>query len=179
MIEAVTDFVEINAETVELIKKKHGGDSTKVINLIKSIEKVAEENSEDPFLIALADRAKAVQESYEDRQVNSQDALNELFNEIKKNEQRKKEQAEKGFDGLTFFVYRTLLDAGLEGAEEISSKIKSAFVEHPNWRSSESELRELRKEVTYAVYAQTDDLDQVTKIVDDLFLLLRKAYEIK
>ena len=179
LIEAVTDFVEINAETVELIKKKHGGDSTKVINLIKSIEKVAEENSEDPFLIALADRAKAVQESYEDRQVNSQDALNELFNEIKKNEQRKKEQAEKGFDGLTFFVYRTLLDAGLEGAEEISSKIKSAFVEHPNWRSSESELRELRKEVTYAVYAQTDDLDQVTKIVDDLFLLLRKAYEIK
>lgn len=48
-IQSVTDFVEINPDTIELIKKKHGGDNTKVINLIKSIEKVAEENSDDPF----------------------------------------------------------------------------------------------------------------------------------
>lgn len=56
----VTDFVEINEKTIELIKAQHGGDGTKVINLIKSIEKSAEENSDDPFLVALADRAKVV-----------------------------------------------------------------------------------------------------------------------
>ena len=178
-INSVTDFVEINAETVELIKKKHDGDGTKVINLIKSIEKTAEENSDDPFLIALAERAKAVQESYEDRQVGTQDALNELFSEIEKNEQRKKEQAEKGFDGLTFFVYRTLLDAGVENAEGVSGKIQTAFIEHPNWRTSEAAVRELRKEVTFTVYAEEDDLDQVAQIVDNLFSLLEKAYAIK
>jgi len=175
-IQAVTDFVKIDAETVDLIKTKQGGDSTKVINLIKSIEKVAEENSDDPFLIAMADRAKAVQESYEDRQTSTRDALKDLFGEIEKNEERKRQQAEKGFDGLTFFVYRTLLDAGVDQAEAVSAKVKAAFVDHPSWRTSDAALRELRKEVTFAVYAEVDGLDKVTSIVDILFSLLTKAY---
>jgi type I restriction enzyme R subunit len=174
-IQAVTDFVEINAETVELIKKKHSGDCVKVINLIKSIEKVAEENGDDPFLIAMADRARAVREGFEDRQLSTQDALNELFSEIINNEERKKQQGEKGFDGLTFFVCKTLLDAGVDAAEEVSGKVKEAFVKYPNWQASEAALRELRKEVTFAVYAEIDDLDVVTQIVDDLFSLLVKA----
>ena len=41
-------------------------DGTKVINLIKSIEKLAEENSDDPYLIAMAERARAVQERFGD-----------------------------------------------------------------------------------------------------------------
>src|SRR5207237_6251812 len=93
-IAAVTDFLAINAETIDLIKQKHGGDDTKVINLIKSIEKTAEEESGDLFLIAMADRAKEVQERYEDRQASTQEALDDLFAEIQRNEQRKKAQAE-------------------------------------------------------------------------------------
>lgn len=178
-IQPVSEFVEIRENTVEYIVNQKGGDSTKVINLIKSIEKAAEENSDDPFLIAMAERARAVRDSYEERQLSTQEALEELFVEIRKNEQRKKEQAEKGFDGLTFFVYRTLLDSGVKRAETVSREIKSAFVEHSNWRTSEAALRELRKQVTFAVYAEVGDLDQVTQIVDRLFSLLGKAYEIK
>ena len=101
-IDPAGSLVKINAETIELIKNKESGDGTKVINLIKSIEKTAEEESDDPFLIAMAERAKVVQETFEDRQTGAADALAELFKEIEKNEQRKKEQARKGFDGLTF-----------------------------------------------------------------------------
>ena len=89
-----------------------------------------------------------------------------------------REQADKGFDGLTFFVYRTLLEAGVGDAEAASGQIKTAFGEHPNWRSSDAELRELRKEVTFAVCGQMDDLDEVAKVVDDFFILLGKAYKI-
>src|SRR5438874_3833429 len=64
----VAEFVKIDENTIELIKKKKGGDGTKVINLVKSIEKAAEEASSDPFLVALADRAMAVQTAFEDRQ---------------------------------------------------------------------------------------------------------------
>ena len=39
-----------------------------------------------------------------------------------------------------------------------------------------AELRELRKEVTFAIYAEVDDLDRVARIVDNLFSLLAKAY---
>jgi len=59
-IEKVHDLFEINQETIELIKKKEGGATTKVINLIKSIEKTAENESTDPFLHSAAIlRAKA------------------------------------------------------------------------------------------------------------------------
>lgn len=178
-IQPVTKFLEINEETVEYIASKKGGEGTKVINLIKSIEKTAEENSDDPFLIAMAERARAVQESYEDRQISTQHALEALLAEIEKNEERKKEQAEKGFDGLTFFVYRILLDAGVVGAEGVSQQVNAAFTEHPNWQKSDAELRELRKEVTFAIYGVQDDLDQVTRIVDNLFSILAKTYTIQ
>ncbi len=48
--------IAIDRSTIETIK---------VINPIKAIEKTAEDNSDDPFLIALAERAKVVQESFE------------------------------------------------------------------------------------------------------------------
>ncbi|RKX35329.1 MAG: hypothetical protein DRP71_03925 [Verrucomicrobia bacterium] len=37
--------------------------------------------------------------------------------------------------------------------------IKEAFVAHPNWTRSEAELRELRQKVTFAIFAETDDLE--------------------
>ncbi|GBE53446.1 type-1 restriction enzyme R protein [bacterium BMS3Bbin14] len=177
-LQQVSEVLPITRETVEYIIAKKGGDTTKIINLVKSIEKKAEEESDDPYLIAMAERALVVQENFENRQTTTAEALAELLQEVKANEKRKKEQAEKGFDGLTYFVYRTLLDAQINKAEEVSGKIKEAFVEYPNWKKSESSLRELRKKVTFAIFAETDDLDQVTGLVDELFNLLEKANRI-
>lgn len=150
-------------------------DGAKVINLIKSIEQLAQENSDDPCLIAMAERARAVQESFEQRQTSTAKALAELLREVAGNEARKKEQAEKSFDGLTYFVYRSLLDAKIENAETVS---RYAFSEFPNWKRSENALRELRKKVTFAIFAETDDLERVMALVDALFTLLEKAERI-
>lgn len=174
-IEAVTEFVEINSETIELIRKSKAGDGTKIINLVKSIEKKAEEESGDPFLIAMSDRAKAVLENFEDRQVETAEALEDLFKEIEENEKRKREQAAKGFDDLTYFVYRTLTLAAVKDPEGISKKIKAAFISHANWLRSDNEMRELRKQITLAIYAHEDDLDKVTEIVDRLLALIQQA----
>ena len=174
-IKPVSELVEINAETIELIKKKQGGDGTKVINLVKRIQKKAEEESDDPYLIAMAERAQAIQESFEDRQKSTADALNGLLLEVEENEARKKEQAKKGFDGLTYFVYRTLLDSKIKNAEEVSRKIKAAFIDQPDWKKSGNSQRELRQKVTFAIFAESDDQNQVTTLVNELFTLLGKA----
>jgi hypothetical protein len=50
----VERVVRIDAETIDIINARTGGEATKVINLIKSIEKIAADESEDPFLIAMA-----------------------------------------------------------------------------------------------------------------------------
>lgn len=172
-VEQVGDLVEIDARTIEVIKQMQGGDGTKVINLVKSIEKTADEKSDDPFLVEMAARARAVQEGYENRQTSTREALDELLATVEKNEERKRRQAEKGFDSVTFFVYETLREAGVTAALSVSAKIKQAFVDHPNWTSSEADQRELRKTITFAVFAELDDLERVTRIVDDLFSKLR------
>ncbi|MBA4416737.1 MAG: restriction endonuclease subunit R [Syntrophus sp. (in: bacteria)] len=174
----INDYVEIDNRTIGLIKDRKGTDATKVINLIKSIEKAAEEQSDDPYLIAMAERARAVQEGFENRQKETVECIAELLNEVEKNEERKKEQAEKGFDGLTFFVYRTLLDGDLKNAEAVSKKVKEAFIENPYWRKGGKDLRELRKMMTFAMCAEEDDFYKVTRIVDNLLTLLEKAYKI-
>jgi len=174
-LQAVSQFIEITPETIKLIRAKEGGYNTKVINLIKSIEKIAEETGEDPYWVGMAERAKAVQEKYEDRQIATSEAVSALLKEIEANERRKKEQAEKGFDGLTYFVYATLLDSGIPKAEMISQKIKAALVEHPNWSISEKDLREVRQKMTFALYAEIEELDKIKSIVDHLLTLIMKA----
>jgi len=176
-VQDVAEVFEINEASIELIKQAKGGDTAKVINLVKSIERIAEEQSGDPFLIAIADRAKAIQENFENRQHSTTEALQELFSELERDQQRKREQAQKGFDGLTFFVYRSLQEAGIDHVDDVSRKISAAFSEHSNWAHSEKAMREVRKRVTFAVYAVLDDLERVTQIVDSQFTLLQKACE--
>jgi len=175
IVESRKPYVAIDQSAIDTIKKRKEGEATKVINLVKVIEKSAEENSDDPFLIALAERARVVQESFEDRQISTADALTELLKEIEKNEQRKKEQAAKGLDGLTYFVLCKVQDEGIANAETVSKRVREAFVEFPNWRRSEKELRELRKKVTFAIFAEEENLDKVTVIVDRVFTVLQKT----
>ncbi len=58
----------------------------------------------------------------------------------------------------------------------MSRKIKEAFVAYPNWKKSEAALRELRKKVTFAVFAETDDLQTPSRASWTIFSdLLEKA----
>ncbi len=174
-IESITQFVEINPETLKLIQEKQGDYNTKVINLVKSIEKIAEDSSDDPYLVGMAERAKAVQESFEDRQKETAEALEDLANIMEANERRKREQAAKNMDGMTYFVYSILNEAGFNDPDDASARIKTAFLEHPNWATSEKELREVRTRITFALYAQEDDENKVVQVVDQLITLLLKA----
>ncbi|MFZ0450616.1 MAG: hypothetical protein WAL98_15360 [Desulfatiglandaceae bacterium] len=45
-------------------------------------------------------------------------------------------------------------------------------------RKLEAEPRQELKEITLAIYAEMDDLDQFSPIVDNLFSLLAKSYTI-
>ena len=169
------ELVAITNDTIELIKGLQGGGPRKVINLVKSIERAAQENSDDPYLIAMAERARLVQETFERRQTNTSEALDQLLAELEQNQARKQQQAAQGFDDLTFFLANSLREAGLAEPEAVSLRIRAAFGDHPNWQTSEAALRELRQQVTFALVAACDQLEQVTPLVDTLFTTLAKG----
>jgi len=174
-LQPVNEIIEINEKTIDIIKKQKGGDNTRIINLIKSIEKTAEEQSDDPFLIAMAERAKLIQESYENRQSETSEALNELINEIKKNEERKKEQEKLKLDNLSFYLFKELESTGIQDAKEAGVDIKNILEEFTDWYSSEKSMREARKKVTIRICKSTDDIDKVASLVDNIFSLLSKT----
>lgn len=169
------EAVAIDSETIELIKAGKGGPSRRVVNLVKSIEKEAEAHSDDPYLIAMAERARSVQDKFEQRQTTTAEALDKLLAELTRNEERKRQQAEKGIDALTFFLNTSLLEANINNPEAVSQQIKAAFVNCPNWKSSEAAWRELRNQVTFALCKGCDQPDQVTPLVESLFTTLAKG----
>jgi len=171
------DYMGIDRTTLDTIKQRHEGRATKVINLIKAIEKEAKDKSDDPFLLAMADRARAVQESFESRQDTTEKALETLLAAIAKNEQRKKEQAAKGLDSLTFFLMCRFSEEGIPNPEKVAGKVRGAFEKYPNWKTSEADLREARKQVTFAIFSEEDDLSKVTATVDALFTLLQRSFK--
>lgn len=167
--------VRLDPQAIGTMKQQQSGKATKIINLVKAIQKAAEEQSEDPFLIAMAERARAVQESFEDRQTGTEETLEALLQAIEREEQRKREQVAWGLDALTFYVFATLRDKNVSHAEDVARKIGHAFAQYPNWRRSEKDLRGLRNQVTFAICAEEEDLDKVTAMVDDLFAVLYKV----
>lgn len=184
----VNEIIEINEKTIDIIKQKAGGDNTKVINLIKSIEKIADKQSGDPFLIAMAERAKQIQEQYENSQLETSEALKELLNEIKENEERKKEQEKLKLDSLTYYLFKEL-DLAIDCSSkrnfsttesmEIAKKIKNILEENSGWCSSEKAMREARQKVTIEIYKSIDDLDKVTALVEHIFKILSQSRQIQ
>ncbi|MCO6466718.1 MAG: HsdR family type I site-specific deoxyribonuclease [Bradyrhizobiaceae bacterium] len=170
-------LVKIDEETVNVIKGMSGGDGTKVINLIRSIERESEEAG-DPALIAMADRARAIQEAFEARQTSTKEALDSLIAELGKHDEQKKEQARTGFDNLTFFMYRTFEINGITNPAYLANKMKQAIVEYPSWPSSEEHLREVRRAFWVTIHTEVNDLDRVNELVAyvmDVLLRTRKS----
>ena len=69
-----------------------------------------------------------------------------------------------------------LTEDGVANPEETSRRVAAALAEFPNWRTSETELREPRKKVTFAIMRVEDDIEKATALVEALFNLLQKSF---
>jgi type I restriction enzyme R subunit len=175
-----TNLFEINERTIEEIKKNNSPDNFKVINLIKSIDKSAIDDPEDLILLSMKQKAEAIQENYEDRQITTGETLSRLESLLKKTVEQKKEQAEKQFDDITYFVYLLLVEKKRENPDEIARSIREAFIRYPYWKDSEAELIELRKHTLFALLNSSpavSDEDAIS-FIDSFFSYLLKAYKI-
>lgn len=67
------------------------------------------------------------------------------------------------------------MEDGIANVDAVGAKVRDAFTKFPNWRHSETELRELRNLVTFAIYAAEDDMAKVVATVDSLFNVLQRS----
>jgi len=171
------DVIEINKETLKKIKESHENDNVKIINLIKSVQKYAEEHANDPFLISLAQRAQEIQEQYEDRQITTKETLQLLLNLADKEMTGKDDREKEGLNEREYFVFKTLADYGVKDAKEFAKKIAATFEQYPNFVDRENQMRDLRLEL-YAALKDADlGEDKELKVIDFLFGVLSQIYE--
>lgn len=70
----LSNLVSIDSDTIARIKASAEGSPARVVNLVKRIEKDAQNNSEVPYLIAMAERGRLVQDNVEHRQTSTSKA---------------------------------------------------------------------------------------------------------
>lgn len=147
---AALPVYEINEKTLEALKRDEGSDSAKVVNLARSLALTIKQRAEEePYLIPIGERATHILELFEDRQLSTQQALNELRKAVDEYNAAQRELEERGFDIETFSVYWILRRGGMGESVAISvaPAIHDALLKFPSYRQNAEERRAVTAEI--------------------------------
>ncbi|MBM4274362.1 MAG: HsdR family type I site-specific deoxyribonuclease [Deltaproteobacteria bacterium] len=164
---------ELGPKELAALKDGDTSDSTKVLNLKKILaETVIEESGAKPFLISIGERAEALAQAYEDRQLTTQQALLE-FEKLAQEYVKADAQREKmGVDENTFAIYISLKNDHQGIKKEQAQAINTVFEGFPDYRWDEAQMRRLRTEL-YKVLYPLVGAEKVIKAANALLRLQR------
>ena len=136
---------ELNANTLREVGNSDLSDTVKVLNLRKILRKtVAEGSRSKPFLISIGERAEALTEKYENRQLTTQQVLAEYKELVEECERASSEQAQMNLDENAYAVYTVLKGFAEEITPEQTREVDSVFDQFPDYQWNEQQERELR-----------------------------------
>ena len=136
---------ELRADTLQQIDQSDTSDTVKVRNLRKALHRtVANEGKSKPFLISIGDRAEAVAEAYENRQMATQDVLAEFRRLTEEYASAARESEQLGMDENTFAVYTVLKNAIEDVNPEQARAVDQVFTQFPDYQWDEHQQNQLR-----------------------------------
>ena len=164
---------ELNEITLEKIDQSDLSDTVKVLNLGKVLHKtVASEAKSKPFLISIGDRAEAITEAYENRQIATQDVLAEFRKLAEEYAQSARESDRLGLGENTFAVYTILKNAIGNVTPEQAQAVNQVFEQFPDYRWNEDQERDLRMRL-YSTLGPTVDIKELVETTNNLLKLER------
>lgn len=167
--------VKIDEKTLEALRKADGSGPAKVINLGRSlIHGVTEKGEQQPYLVPIGERAEAILESYDDRQIGTQEALKQLERLVTAYVQAIREREQMGFDLNTFTIYWILKQAGASKPETVAPLIDAAVGRFPNYRYNAAHLRHLKAEL-YKVLLPVVGRDRMVELAEQILRLQRRS----
>ena len=136
---------ELDADTLREMDQSNASDTVKVQNLRKALHRtVAAEGSSKPFLISIGERAEAVTESYESRQLATQDILAEFRKLAEEVSRAAREQDQMDMDVNTYAVYSVLKNAIGNVTPEQAQAVNQIFEQFSDYAWNEHQAKELR-----------------------------------
>ncbi|HOR93676.1 MAG TPA: HsdR family type I site-specific deoxyribonuclease [Spirochaetota bacterium] len=170
------EVCEINEETLKRIEESNVSDTEKIFNLIKSIEKTAEQlGNTAPYLVSIAEKAEHLVKLFEDRQQSTKETLEKLKEIIEEINTTQKEQAEKAMSSEIFTIYWILNKEKMPDAETLANDLQEVFAKYPHWHRSEGHEREIRNALYQAIFkGGIQDTKRVSDIVQNIINILKK-----
>ena len=167
-------LVRIDEKALDALRKGEPPSTSRVLNLGKSlIEAVTDEGGQQPYLLPIGDRAEKILDSYDDRQIGTQDALKQLERLLAEFVEAKKAREVTGFDVNTFTIYWVLKQAGSPEADTIAPRLDEAFRRFPNHAHNPEERRRLKAEL-YKVLLPAVGKERMVGVADWLLGLQRQ-----
>ncbi len=167
-------LVRIDEKTIEALKKGDGSGAPKVINLGKSLmQAVASHGDQQPYLVPIGERAESILESYDDRQIGTQEALKQLEKLLTEYVEAQKEREQSGFDLNTFTIFWVLKQEGASEPEKVAPLVDSAIKRFPNQVYNATQRRQLKAEL-YKVLLPAIGKARMVELADRLLRLERR-----
>ena len=136
---------ELDANTLREIKQSYVSDKVKVLNLRKILHKtVTEESRSKPFLISIGERAEALTEAYENRQLITQQALTEFEKLADEYTQASSERAQMNLDENAYAVYTVLKGFAEDITPERVRALNRVFDQFPDYQWDTHQQNRLR-----------------------------------
>lgn len=171
VIQPTLDIYEINEKTLRKIEESKASDTEKIFNLLKGIVgTVTRESQLSPYLISIGEKAEEIAKLFKQRQLSTQQTLEELRRIVEEMNEARREQAEKNMPVEVFAVMWLLKKEGVKDAEGSANQMKNTFEKFPHWKTSEKHEREIRNQL-YKIMVKTgikNFIDIVKKIMQIL-----------
>ncbi|BCP66521.1 type I restriction endonuclease subunit R [Thermus thermophilus] len=173
------DTYEIGPEALLALTQAEKPDTVKVFNLLRELHRLVEaKGREAPHLIPIGERAEALRQAFEERQLSSQQALAELEGLVRQLKEAEEERRRTRLSREAFAVawwLRVQKGWPPEEALDLAARVEDSFRSFRHWATSSAQERELRREL-YKVLAKVSP-KEVVAWVNELLSLLRRAAE--
>ena len=167
-------LVKIDEKTLDVLKSSKSSTSSKIINLGKGlIQTVIDQGEEQPFLVPIGERAEAILEAYDDRQIETQAALRQLESLLNEYLQSRRESEKSGLDMNTFTILWILKQVGAKQPEKAAPLIDDALKRFSYHAYNAADRRRLKAEL-YKILLPAVGKERMVDLVDRILKLPRK-----
>lgn len=165
---------ELGAEQLAELRQSDTTDTVKVLNLSKALGNVVREKlAQSPFLLSIGERADKVIQAYENRQINTQSALEQLEQIAQECVDAESAHQRLDVDENTFAIY-TVLKQVVENLDvEQARAINTIYSNFPDYQWDERQETELRTEIYAALHPIAGSVKQTIEVTNNLLKLQR------
>lgn len=168
-----TEIKELGPKELAALKSSDDSDTVKVLNLSKVLAKlVIDEGGQKPFLLPIGERAEAVRQQYENRQLSTQQALAEFEKLAEEYTRADAEREQMDLGGNAFAIFKTLQATKPETSPAQAQAVDAVFARFPDYNWNEQQKQQLRAEL-YRVLLPMVSKDKLVHAANALLSLQR------